>query len=983
MTIGLLLVPSNLKNVAASPGVSGTVWFFPKYDYVYLYPHTGSYTTLQLWVSPDPSMGNTTGIQQIDVWVPKDVNNLAYYRVVNVEVALFNITSGGMGSWVLAPPNWTVSLLDVDSNNAPRHIKAVANNPAEDAIFYNKTNPDGSMFIGYFRMAVFLLTVEWTRLPLTNGLASVDWAVTLSGTDFTSQFHPAVTHFVDNEPPTYTLSSSTQSLLSGPCLSSTAFNFSLTINDNSGLVGINYSQYGPGFFTWESTYNSFAFGEPGNDMYLTASPSGDPNDALLNTTWNIIFNPWDPASLSVPYYPFILPNASTYPGLAYVWGELVVIANDSSANYTQVYPLVSWLGTDSFMALNPATGTFGVDLGPSGPWVGGMSPALSEFTVKFYVILFDGTIDYTASQDNFVTPATNYNVIATNGEANYLLDLVGEIFYDVFQHPLLGATITGGSSGTSMTVLGSTGSFGSWSEGSFVLNWSWGTFGPDPTFQYFHILIYHEDSNTLFVNTTTTSFSLSWDVWDTGIGNYNFTIAVVDCGGSSVEFTGFLTVTEFVIVKLNGVISKWANYPSWLEIYQGDVVNIDIRTFGRAWNEPYQAVNISVFAQNTTIYPPGVYTVIANDTASLVGGTSTYGEWSYVIDVAADLSNMVGIYNVSAVWFNTSTSSVIASDVANTFLVKPVMFMDFWSDDSEYTTGETVTFFAHVYDLFGNDIDNATVAVWVWDPTNYLIATTAGVTFNGYVIPEVYGTVTFGVHVGDSWEPGTYTAQASTAVTSFVGNWFNGTTWLNLTSTSTITQTLTFDVTMLRLMDIELKLDDLKVNMSSVLTKLDTVLSDLSSISNALSNLQNTLNSVASDVTSLMSDMNTVLSTLSDMSNTLSTVASDVANLVTAVNNLNAAVNDVKNTLSGLASDLSNLSDQLNSLSSQLSDVQSALQNLATKSQVEEVAGDLDQLMDNVSSTFGQLSSLLMATAVLVIITLIVAAVTTFKVFRS
>lgn len=988
LIMGLLLIPGNLNAVYAAPGVSGTVWFFPKYDNVPLYPTTGQYATLQLWVTPDPEMANVTGIQQIDIWVPKDINNLAYYRVVEVQVALYNVTGLYSGNWVLAPPNWTVSLLDVDANNAPRHIQAIANVPDVDALYFNKTNATGSPVFPYFRAAVFIMTVEWTRLTLTNGLASVDWAVTLSGTDFTSQFHPTVTHYVDIEPPTYSLSSSTQALLSGPCLASTSFNFTITITDNSQLPGINYTYYTTYYFNFDRWYSPDSYGEPGNYMYVTGAPSGDPYDALGNTTWNILENPWSPMYWPlIPDYNYPLPNASTYPGMAFLWGELVVIANDSTANYTQIYPLMSLMGTNTFMAINPATGTWGVDLSPSGPWVGGSAPSLSEFTVKFYVILFDGTIDYSADQDLslsvFYHP-TNYGVIATNGEANFLLDLAGEIFYDVFQHPLQGATLTGASSGSSVTLLGFSGSFGSWSEGSFILNWSWDPFyGPDPTFQYFEILIYHETSNTLVVNTTTTGFSLAWDVWDTGIGDYNISIVVVDCGGSSVEFVGYMTVTEFVIVKLNGMVSKWSNYPSWLEVYQDDTVNVEIRTFGRGWNEPYQAVNVTVTAQNTTTYPPGIYAVISDAAASLVGGTSTYGEWSFLIDVATDLGNMVGLYNVSVVWFNTSTSSVIASDAANTFMVKPVMFMDFWADDSEYYTGETVTFFAHVYDLFGNNIDNATVSVLVWDPTNYLIASTAGITFDGYVIPEIYGDVRFGVHIGDSWEPGTYTAEATTAVTSFVGSWWNGSMWLNLTSTSVITQTLAFSVESLRLIDIELKLDDLKLNMTQVQSKLDSIMADLSEVLSSLSTLQTTLDSVASDVASLVSDMSSVLSTLSSMSNTLSSVASDVASILSAVNDLTAAVSDIQSTLANLAGDLSALGDQISSLSSKLSDVQSSLQNLATKAQVDDLASQLSGVKSDLTSTLGQLSSLLMATAVLVIITLIVAAVTTFKVFRS
>ena len=975
LVMGLLLVPSSLYTAVAGPGVSGTVWFFPMYDNVALYPTTGTYTTLQLWVTPDAVMANETGIQQIDIWVPKDVDNLALYRVVNVEVALFKVTDVGVGSWVLAPPNWTVVLLDVDANNAPRHIQATAN-VADDALWYNRTFANGTEMFPYFRAAVFLMTVEWTRLSLTDGLASADWAVTLSGTDFTSQFHPTVTHYVDIEPPTYSLTSSTASLLAGPCLPSDNFNFTVIVSDNSGVSPINYTAYGSSFFLWDGFY-----GTPGNAL---GAPTGDVNVALGYTYWDIVWNPWHtPLVPAVPVYPNPLPNASTHPGFGYIWGELIVIANDTMGNYTQVYPLMSLMGTDTLMALNPWTGAWGVDLSPAGPWVGGSWPSLGEFTVKFYVVLFDGTIDYFGDLDSFYGPV-NYGALVTNDEANVLVDLAGEIFLDTFPHPLQGATLTGLSTGTSVTVLGSIGVFGSWSEGSFMLNWSWHPFyGPDPTFEYFRVVIYHEDGNFLVFNDTTTGFSVTWDVWDSGIGTYNFTIFVADCGGEAAQFIGYFTVTEFVVVKLNGIVSKWYNYPAWLEVYQGEVVDVSIRTFGRAFNEPYQAVNVTVTAQNLSTYPPGLYNVITDAPASLVGGTATYGEWSFLIDVALDLGNRVGIYNVSVVWYNTSTSAVIASDSANTFLVKLVLLLDFWADDSVYTTGETVTFFAHVYDLEGNDIDSATVAVNVWDPTGYLIATTFGITLDGYVIPEYSGNIVFGVEIGDSWEPGDYLAEATTSVSVFVGNWWDGSTWQNLTATSTASADLTFSVSVLRLMDISNALSALASDVASISSVLSGLASDMSTVLSSLSSIESTLASLSSDVSSLVSDMSTVLSTLNSISNTLSTVASDVSGLVSTVDALASDVAGISDTLSGLASDISALSGQISDLSSELAAVRSALQNLATKGDVQNLASSLNQMSSDVTSTLGSISSLVMATAVLVIITLIVAAVTTFKVFRS
>ena len=945
LVAGILLLPAQMNFAYAASGVDGKVWFYPQYDQLPVYPDVGE-NTLQLWVSP--VNWSSTGIREVEIWVPKDLNNLALYRVREVHVALFLINrTSTVEQWVLDPVNWTVSLTNIDANGNPTLIIASALTDA-DAL-YNNTASNV-----FFRAAVFELIVEYYRGDIgADGLAHEVWSVTLSGTDLSSK-NFLVDHYVDNQPPEVALSSSTSSLLGGDLLNSLQFNFTVSITDNSGLTGYNFSVWG---FEYPDLYFGF--------------PTGDVNDVPSFIVWYLPTSIKNSYTAPAPYdiAPFdgdLLPESTTWGETGYLMGVLVVIANDSMGNYTQIYPLVSYLGTNSFMAYDQFAGQFGVNLSLTAPnWIGGQAPVIEEFTARFYVIAYDGTFDYHRDSDIFL--GVNYwgaivNTSVTPIFDNMVIVPVADVFVDAIVHNITDVELNG--------VPHVLNYFGSFATGEFTLTWNWTypNYGPDPTFEYFRIVIYHETSNQLLLDTTTTDFFLDFTVESTGIGDYNVTIFVKDSYAEEPKFQGYFTVTEFVLVWLNGEFSKWGDYPDWLVVPQMGSVVVDIKTFGRPFDMPQQAVNVTVTEQYISGGVPGTWTIIDNAWATSTGGTATYGMWQFTIDVAADLNNNVSIFNVTVVWYNTSTG-VIASNEENTFMTKRVLFMDIWTDTSDYDTGETVTFFAHLYDIDGNGLDAVPVSVTVMDPDGFLIATTAGYTVDGYVIPSVYGTIMFGTPIGDAWPTGVYTVDASAAVEDLVGMWFNGTDWVDVTTVTTLTDSTTFTVSSLRDRDIMAAISALASTLDSVSAALDSVMASLSDLSTTLGN-------VDANVQTLLSNVADLAAAVSDLRTVLDGVAADVTSVV-------STLGDLESTLSSLDASIADLKSTLTSVDGKLDSVLSSLNNLATKGDVNNVASSLSTMSSDLSSALGSLSSLLTATAVLVIITLIVAAVATFKVFKG
>ena len=142
-------------------------------------------------------------------------------------------------------------------------------------------------------------------------------------------------------------------------------------------------------------------------------------------------------------------------------------------------------------------------------------------------------------------------------------------------------------------------------------------------------------------------------------------------------------------------------------------------------------------------------------------------------------------------------------------------------------------------------------------------------------------------------------------------------------------------------------------------TDINPVLNKLDSLSTQLTNAEN---SILSSITA---------------------VSTQLTNVQNSINGLKDSVNNVLTSLTNIQSALSTISNKIDSAGSAVGSVKSALSNLASKSDVSKLSSATSQLSSTVSSSLGSMSSLITATAVLVIITLIIAAVATFKVFKS
>ena len=152
-----------------------------------------------------------------------------------------------------------------------------------------------------------------------------------------------------------------------------------------------------------------------------------------------------------------------------------------------------------------------------------------------------------------------------------------------------------------------------------------------------------------------------------------------------------------------------------------------------------------------------------------------------------------------------------------------------------------------------------------------------------------------------------------------------------------------------------------KTDISPVLNKItdaeNSVLSSVSALSTQLTNIGNSIGTLKDNV-------NTVLSSLTSVQSTLSSVMSKLDALSTALSTVSGKVDNVA---SAVSSGFAGLSTGLNSL----------------KSGVTDVGSSLSTMSSSVHKGLSDMSSLVTATAVLVIITLIIAAVATFKVFKS
>ena len=150
------------------------------------------------------------------------------------------------------------------------------------------------------------------------------------------------------------------------------------------------------------------------------------------------------------------------------------------------------------------------------------------------------------------------------------------------------------------------------------------------------------------------------------------------------------------------------------------------------------------------------------------------------------------------------------------------------------------------------------------------------------------------------------------------------------------------------------------------------VLTKLDSISGGISDIKSSLSSISSAISSLSSKLDSVASSLSSKLDSVKSALSS------AISGVSSKLDSISSAISGVSSAIKSLkcatSDEVSAVGSKVSSVASAVGDLSKK---------VDTLSSDVSSALSSLSGLVTATAVLVIITLIVAAVATFKVFRA
>ncbi len=163
--------------------------------------------------------------------------------------------------------------------------------------------------------------------------------------------------------------------------------------------------------------------------------------------------------------------------------------------------------------------------------------------------------------------------------------------------------------------------------------------------------------------------------------------------------------------------------------------------------------------------------------------------------------------------------------------------------------------------------------------------------------------------------------------------------------------------------DIEAKLNALASVVSDVDTKvgvLAAIESDIMSVKSSLSSIKSTVSSNSAALSSLSNSISSVKSTLSSMSSSINSVASNVI--------------DIKNSISSLSSSISSVNNNVNSIKSEISSLKSTVSS--SSSTINSNIGSMKSKLDKISSrvtTWGITAS------VLVIITLIIAALAAFR----
>ncbi len=192
------------------------------------------------------------------------------------------------------------------------------------------------------------------------------------------------------------------------------------------------------------------------------------------------------------------------------------------------------------------------------------------------------------------------------------------------------------------------------------------------------------------------------------------------------------------------------------------------------------------------------------------------------------------------------------------------------------------------------------------------------------------------------------------------------------------------------------------LNISRKFSATTNILKEITSTQHIiLENISNTqemiLSSLTDDRNAILNEIDNLNSTLTDMSNTFTSYINVMRDdVLVSIDNLSSKLDNISNILSGVISSTSSLSDKVDSLSKTVTDgfssVSSSLSKISTsissgfnslKTGVSDVGSSLNTTSTSIDIGLSTMSNLITATAVLVIITLIIAAVATFKVFKA
>ncbi len=1099
--IAVLLLATPLFNIgevsaAFNPAPSKAhAWFYPAADPVPLTP-LDTPSLINLWIAETKTSGPDF-IDQIQIVQPGGFP----YVLGGAEVYGFNSTTN---NWSLVSgtgsPDWQVTT--VYSGFGPDIMGYTIDwiGPPGTGLEYN-----GS---GYSILVVKIIVIGYKNPADAITGVTNEWRVSVRW-DSGDSLDMLVDHTVDNTPPSISLAPGTASLLSQPCLATSAFWFNVSVSDNLPLTGLNETEYGayaqngthiaPTKLSYGFTKSQALNFDVGLEWYISASlkndylpsvlgsavPDFEPNTGL-NDASN--FNGFINATAG----PFSPLNESTEGELGYLWAFILVFvevdfylpsgAGVWDANYSYFNRLTHFGGNMFGDYVNLSNAMLVQGAGP--PFLGLAINSLNvaQMRVTVVVAAFDGTLDYhkdwnmsngsvngygdyndTVSAD--IPPSLNYYNMITQ-VYSFLVDIsaapVSVTLNGNFVPGLPHDASLGEPNPFPLSVNHRT--------PYFTLSWNWWpAYGPDPTAQFFIVQIdrWNGTNWVNVINDTVPALPLSgpffytFDVIQYGTGNYSIHILLKDCGPAKpvgqdsvlpapFEWRWEFNVTYFLVVYINNnPQSLWVNGPMAWEVFeQNDVIPISVYTFGTKkdgsplnWAQ-YQ-VNITLNIQGPG---PSVVNVTSFTATTPSAVTATYAWWNFTVDSNADLGNVIGIYNVTASWMNISSNTQVDNNFnipgpptieQSTFILKPKIFLHFFVYDDMYSTGETATFFGHVASVTwpapGSNVPGALVAFDVVRAANGVPMATGFGWSNaqGFVVPSLFGEITFGTEIGDDWPAGVYNVNATAYYNVSVGFWMG--TPIFVISTDSVTDQ--FTVWVYRDENISAGFSDVMAAISSlandvanvandlsnvidilnndVLPALSDIMNQLSALSGTVSDLQaaiSDLESAVADLQATVAALSDVQAALSDLQDSVDALAGQMADVLNALSDLQGAVADVQDALDSLANTVSDLQSSLDALAGDVADVKSAVDNVASAvddvasavddvaSAVDSLAGDVSDgfsslsdkvdsvqssLSDKIDSAAGDLSGMVTASLVLLIVAIAVSAVTAFKVFRG